>query len=174
MHKQTKLSGFTIVELLIVVVVIAILAAISVVAYTNMQGRAHDSVVQSDLTNFARKIRLTSVETDVFPRGGSVAPFYDSTLLPGFNFEASKSSYMATADDFIYCEGVQSIDSQRVFRILGQSKSGNRFAYRSDSGIQNLGTGVMNRNILCAGLDSGYTWAYGHRSSGWSGWVGAN
>lgn len=39
----TQRSGFTIVELLIVVVVIAILAAITVVAYTGIQNRTYDS-----------------------------------------------------------------------------------------------------------------------------------
>ncbi len=42
-------SGFTIVELLIVIVVIAILAAISVVAYTGIQTRARASAIASDL-----------------------------------------------------------------------------------------------------------------------------
>lgn len=42
-------SGFTIVELLIVVVIIAILAAISVVAYTGVQNRARASAISSDL-----------------------------------------------------------------------------------------------------------------------------
>jgi len=42
-------SGFTIVELLIVVVVIAILAAISIVAYTNIQTRARASAIASEL-----------------------------------------------------------------------------------------------------------------------------
>jgi len=45
----TSKSGFTIVELLIVVVVIAILAAISVVAYTNIQTRAQASAIASEL-----------------------------------------------------------------------------------------------------------------------------
>ena len=38
----SKKSGFTIVELLIVVVVIAILAAISIVAYAGIQNRANE------------------------------------------------------------------------------------------------------------------------------------
>src|SRR5690606_13901283 len=47
MRKST--SGFTIVELLIVIVVIAILAAISIVAYTGVQTRAQAAAIISDL-----------------------------------------------------------------------------------------------------------------------------
>ena len=49
MNLKTKQKGFTLVELLIVIVVIAILAAISIVAYNGIQNRAYDSTVQSDL-----------------------------------------------------------------------------------------------------------------------------
>ena len=48
-------KGFTIVELLIVIVVIGILAAITIVAYNGIQGRAHDTTVQSDLRNLYNK-----------------------------------------------------------------------------------------------------------------------
>lgn len=44
-----SVNGFTIVELLIVIVVIAILAAISIVAYTNIQTRAQAAAIASDL-----------------------------------------------------------------------------------------------------------------------------
>jgi prepilin-type N-terminal cleavage/methylation domain-containing protein len=44
---KTK-SGFTIVELLIVIVVIGILAAITIVAYNGIQDRANDTSVKSD------------------------------------------------------------------------------------------------------------------------------
>lgn len=46
MTKQTKSSGFTIVELLIVIVVIAILAAITIVAYNGIQDRANTTANQ--------------------------------------------------------------------------------------------------------------------------------
>ena len=45
--KNMKSRGFTIVELLIVIVVIAILAAISIVAYNGIQDRANDSKIRS-------------------------------------------------------------------------------------------------------------------------------
>ena len=54
--------GFTIVELLIVIVVVAILATISMVAYTNISNRAHDSTVQSDLRNFSQKLDVYRAE----------------------------------------------------------------------------------------------------------------
>ena len=53
-----KAHGFTIVELLIVIVVIAILAAISIVAYTGIQERAQKSKVQSDIAQIIKAISL--------------------------------------------------------------------------------------------------------------------
>jgi len=54
--RNTK--GFTIVELLIVIVVIAILAAISIVAYNGVQTRANNSTVKSDLNKIIKKMEL--------------------------------------------------------------------------------------------------------------------
>ena len=51
MNKQ----GFTIVELLIVIVVIAILAAITIVSYNGITNSANDSSVKSDLRNIGAK-----------------------------------------------------------------------------------------------------------------------
>ncbi|HBO64388.1 TPA: pilus assembly protein PilE, partial [Candidatus Saccharibacteria bacterium] len=67
MKQWAKQSGFTIVELLIVIVVIAILAAITVVAYTGIQGRANDVAVQSDLRAFANKVLQIEAETGQYP-----------------------------------------------------------------------------------------------------------
>lgn len=47
-------SGFTIVELLIVIVVIAILAAITTVAYGNIQTSARNSEINADLTTLTK------------------------------------------------------------------------------------------------------------------------
>lgn len=59
-----KNQGFTIVELLIVIVVIAVLAAISVVAYTGIQERAKRSQANSDLALLEKGIVMARINTN--------------------------------------------------------------------------------------------------------------
>lgn len=55
--------GFTIVELLIVIVIIGILAAITIVAYNGIQNRASTSVMHSDLSGAARQMGIAKVDS---------------------------------------------------------------------------------------------------------------
>lgn len=59
--------GFTIVELLIVIVVIAILAAVTLVAYTGFQDRAETAVLTSDLAQASKQLSMDKALSDVFP-----------------------------------------------------------------------------------------------------------
>lgn len=65
MHK-TK-SGFTIVELLIVIVVIGILAAITIVAYNGIQGRARDTERTADIAQLHKALELFYAENNYYP-----------------------------------------------------------------------------------------------------------
>lgn len=58
--KDSKQRGFTIVELLIVIVVIAILAAISVVAYTGIQARANTSKKTQEISSIIKAVTVSS------------------------------------------------------------------------------------------------------------------
>jgi prepilin-type N-terminal cleavage/methylation domain-containing protein len=65
-------SGFTIVELLIVIVVIGILTTIAVVAYRGITNQGYDAAVKSDLSTFASlktfaRYAITSTSTATTP-----------------------------------------------------------------------------------------------------------
>ena len=68
--------AFTIVELLIVIVVIAILAAITIVAYNGIQSRARTASVQADTSNALKKIKVFQTEnaSEAYPTSVSSCP----------------------------------------------------------------------------------------------------
>ena len=60
-------SGFTIVELLIVIVVIAILAAITITSYSGIQSRARDSQRAAAITSIQKKLEAFYVLNGYYP-----------------------------------------------------------------------------------------------------------
>lgn len=62
-----KKSAFTIVELLIVIVVIGILAAITIVSYVGIAQRANAATVQSDLSNAIKQIEMFQITNSDYP-----------------------------------------------------------------------------------------------------------
>jgi general secretion pathway protein G len=96
MQKQ-NLKGFTIVELLIVIVVIGILAAITIVAYNGVQDRARAAAVSTDLNGAAKQIALYQVDA-----GGYPATLSD--LNSGQGLKASSgTSFQYTGTGTAYC-----------------------------------------------------------------------
>lgn len=93
-------SGFTIVELLIVIVIIGILAAITIVAYNGIQNRARVSTVSSALSQANKKLATYAVDGNGYPANlatidinntGDVAYQYS------FNNSVSPATYCVTA-----------------------------------------------------------------------------
>lgn len=64
---KRKQSGFTIVELLIVIVVIAILAAITIVAYNGIQQRSHTTAQKTTAENLAKKVEAYNALNNAYP-----------------------------------------------------------------------------------------------------------
>jgi len=60
-------GGFTIVELIVVIVVIGILAAITIVSYTGISSRATASALQADLASAKKQLNLYYVDNSAYP-----------------------------------------------------------------------------------------------------------
>lgn len=169
-------KGFTIVELLIVVVVIAILAAITIVAYNGIQNRASDSVVQSDLDTLAKKVKIGGVEDgELFvPAGLSQSP-PDAQVQQELtsNLPFSQSSYTRNGVAFLYTIGDQ-FSSHPTPLFAAVSKSGKVYVYDGSTLSQMSGTwdqdAVLNKFYDSVGgigwscNVNYYTWSY---ADGW-------
>ncbi|MGB4420566.1 MAG: LamG domain-containing protein [Candidatus Saccharimonadales bacterium] len=99
-----KQMGFTIVELLVVIVVIGVLATITVISFSGIQERAIVASLQSDLNNAAKKLKIDYVLNGAYPAtlaatdgGKGINPSLETTYeyvvsnstdLPGFCIEA--------------------------------------------------------------------------------------
>ncbi|MFZ1242789.1 MAG: prepilin-type N-terminal cleavage/methylation domain-containing protein, partial [Candidatus Saccharimonas sp.] len=64
---HTNRRGFTIVELLIVIVVIAVLAAISIVSYNGIQERARKSEILSAADQMSKVVELYKIDNNSYP-----------------------------------------------------------------------------------------------------------
>lgn len=67
MKRAVAQKGFTIVELLIVIVVIGILAAITIVAYNGIQQRARDSQRKTDIVALTKALELYYIDKGEYP-----------------------------------------------------------------------------------------------------------
>lgn len=111
---QKKQNGFTIVELLIVIIVIAILAAITVVGYGAIQRNARISAVKTDLKNNVTQLEVTLGNESNYPVSSSQA-----NNGQGLKTSAGNTiQYAYIASENFYCMTITSDDASiPAFRI---------------------------------------------------------
>lgn len=171
-----KQKGFTIIELLVVIVVIGILTTISVVAYKGYQKNGQDATVKSDLDSIAgllENYRTTSTTANP----GGFPP--DKPGLTTLGIKVTKTAYDTTvATNVVYCV---SSDSQS-FALVALSKSGNYIMITQD-GFQTYSLGAaafLNTATLCAAIKASLTfvstgWNSSDMTTGpWRAWAGGN
>ena len=104
---KAKSQGFTIVELLIVVVVIAVLAAITIVSYNGITTRANASAAKASASTVQKKLELYASETGTtgtYPvtfatlTGDSSKSYY----LSGVSFQAGDPTSSTTTNTVTY------------------------------------------------------------------------
>lgn len=178
-------AGFTIVELLIVIVVIAILAAITIVSYNGITNQAYDATVQNDLRQIAQKVKLFKVENGHLPT---------TVELNSLNIRlGNKQAYAmrpTTDHNVMYCAQA----STERFAIVSWSASGHLYAITQDGGVAPYSGNVIVGDdwqtnpahhackVLIPGWEVGTSGDYNMRGYApddttdgpWRAWVGGN
>lgn len=155
-------SGFTIVELLIVVVVIAILAAITIVSFNGISAQANDAAVKSDLKNFGTAMQMYRSEQGEYPLNlSSVSGLKFTKNLYGTDNQGYNLRYCRNADTDRYAFLVNLKDG-RYFKVTESGVISSNSA-TSGYGVCNL-VGVSSTNPATA--NNGY-----RDTTGWASWV---
>jgi prepilin-type N-terminal cleavage/methylation domain-containing protein len=108
MWAKQKTNGFTIVELLIVIVVIGILAAITIVAYNGIQARANDTRIRSVANQITKAVILWNTDSGVSPKGGwsSTVAFDGTNCVDGAGGWVFKGAYVCSLEDILQGKGL--------------------------------------------------------------------
>jgi type IV pilus assembly protein PilA len=115
-------DGFTLVELLVVVIIVGILATIAIPAYTSQRDRAYESAVQADLRN-AGTLQVSQLQS------GS-SPVANLAGLSDLGFRPSRGVEIVNDGDFL--------DGPSEFCIVARPEqgSGQTWAVSSDDGLR--------------------------------------
>jgi len=103
--QRAREYGFTIVELLIVIVVIGILAAIALIAFSGISQRADVAAIQADLGNAGRQMKIFNVNNGVYPTANdcSASPVAGSICLTPSGSTTFQFSVNNTPDPRTFC-----------------------------------------------------------------------
>ncbi len=164
-------DGFTIVELLIVIVIIGILASITIVAFNGIQNRAYNNSVIADLRNNAQSLAVYFADKGTYPNS-QLQLVNESAVSadPRLNILASKSAYDTSRLNFIYCYG-----GGQQYAIIAASKGGaNYYISSASSTPQTLSSFPASQASACP-LALGPSFVageWGHNAGTWqTNWV---
>ena len=127
MNQRTQQKGFTIVELLIVIVVIGILAAITIVAYNGIQGRAKDAQTDSALGQVKKALEIYRADNGFYPACGTDNGGCSYTNLPSFLVPTYLSTLPGSPELMGYVRGTVASESYGIninYAVKADCKTG--------------------------------------------------
>jgi len=99
MHKGKKKHGFTLVELMIVVVIVGILAAVALGLYRGYTRKAMATEAKAGLGTIATSLRVVFAETSDYTDGGTItAPGAAVGVVPGIDDDDLDGTYFDDED----------------------------------------------------------------------------
>ena len=152
--KRKNNHGFTIVELLIVIVVIGILAAITIISYSGVQKRAYNTAMIAAVNAWIQGLTLQGVENAgpiQLPSSGS----YASGICLGSQEDYPATSHLGAGECF---SGATT--SSQVYAAVKQSVGNIRFTAREFEDPDSDGDGQWLRGMV---YDRTYDSSAGYR-----------
>lgn len=135
-----KMRGFTIVELLIVIIIIGILAGIVVITFSGTQAKGRDAERKTDLNGINAKLEEHFAEKGFYPTLAQInTPAYRTSDMPGLNEQALRDPKGASA-------------------TLANAVGANQYAYEvTPAGCDNSAGNECSNYTLTATLEGGGT-----------------
>lgn len=127
MHKHF-LRGFTAVELIMVIVVIALLAVIGVVSYGATKQKAHDTAIQQDLSKYADALNVYYGDNNSYPLN-------QANLLTITSVQFAKTNYKTSANAVLYCVDTAAANNGKAMAVIAKSSSGRAFYVKDESPV---------------------------------------
>lgn len=137
---SSSLKGFTIVELLIVIVVIGILAAIIIVAYNGISSRAVGASLQSDLSNATKTLKLYQADYGYYPTSIDPSTYCPTPVDTNYCLKASGGNSFAnyTANNAV---------NPPTFSLNAVNTNGTQY-YASDSTTPGSSTDTFSMAVI--------------------------
>ena len=124
-------AGFTLVELLVVIIIIGILAAIAIPVFLNQRNKGFDSAVRSDLRNSATAQETWLTDNAVYTNNVADLEAVGFKYSAAKNYDGAKAVLVATTAGNNYC-------------MQGTSASGATFVYTNTGGLGQVGVNGVN------------------------------